>query len=280
MEEKVITVKKFNLKKACQSFSFNALIIGKRNTGKSTLVNDFLYYTKKNKFPKTYVFSKYHENIYEKYVQKSVISDERCVEKSLNIILEKQKKLTYDKRHGRIPQSKDIRLLLVLDDMNYKTGILRSEVLRWIFMDGRNFGISTVCCVQYVCDAPVDLRCNAYYVFVFSQYNCCIVNLYKSFFATIFDKKRYFKAVLDACTTDYECLVLDRNTFYEDCCFFYKSKLGSQEFFFATKIQCIFRKYMAKNRVMILRCIPENLFHHFFGHERMKMLRRCLASKS
>jgi len=280
MEEKVITVKKFNLKKVCQS-SFNALIIGKRNTGKSTLVNDFLYYTKKNKFPKTYVFSKYHENIYEKYVQKSVISDERCVEKSLNLILEKQKKLTYDKRHGRIPQSKDIRLLLVLDDMNYKTGILRSEVLRRIFVDGRNFGISTVCCIQYVCDAPIDLRCNATHVFCFPCYDSYIT-LYKSFFA-VFDNKRHFKTVLDACTIHYECLVRDNtvvSSVGSDCCFFYKSKLGSQDFFFATKIQCIFRKYMAKNRVMILRCIPENLFHHFFGHERMEMLRRCLASKS
>lgn len=276
MEEKMITVKKFNLKKACQS-SFNALIIGKRNTGKSTLVNDFLYYTKKNKFPKTYVFSTDRENIYEKYVQKTVIYDERYVEKSLNLILEKQIKLTYDKRHGRIPQSKDIRLLLVLDEMNYKTGILRSEVLRQIFMSGYYYGISIVCCIQYVCDAPIDLRCNATHVFCFSQYS--IVALYKSFFE-IFDKKRYFKTVLDACTTDYECLVLDRSTIYEDCCFFYKSKLGSREFFFSTKIQCIFRKYMAKNRVMILRCIPENLFHHFFGHERMEMLRRCLASKS
>ena len=76
-------------------------------------------------------------------------------------------------------------------------------------------------------DAPVDVRTNTDFVFVMKQ-NSCVENLYKNFFSG-FDKKKDFKTVLDACTKNYECLVLDNTrptTDVSEVCFFYKAKLG------------------------------------------------------
>ena len=63
-----------------------------------------------------------------------------------------------------------------------------------------------------------------------------MTNLFKNFFSG-FDKKKDFKTVLDACTNNYECLVLDNTrptTNIAEVCFFYKAKLG-RKFKFGSK---------------------------------------------
>ena len=63
-----------------------------------------------------------------------------------------------------------------------------------------------------------------------------MTNLFKNFFSG-FDKRKDFKTVLDACTSDYECLVLDNvrpTTNIADVCFFYKAKFG-RKFKFGSK---------------------------------------------
>ena len=234
--DKLLNLTSFNLKKAC-STNFNALLIGKRNTGKSTLVNDVLYFTNLNKTPRVCVFSGTEEanGNYAQFIPSTFIYNDNNVEQNLQNILDQQKILTKKKILGRLPKNCDIRITLILDDIGYKRGTLRSEVVRQIAMNGRHYGISMVVACQYVCDCPVDVRTNTDYVFVLKQ-NGCIINLYKNFFSG-FDKKKDFKTVLDACSNNYECLVLDNTkptTNIAEVCFFYKAKLG-RKFRFGSK---------------------------------------------
>ena len=54
--DKHLNITSFDLKNACKK-DFNCLLIGKRNTGKSTLGNDILYFINQNKVPRVCVFS-------------------------------------------------------------------------------------------------------------------------------------------------------------------------------------------------------------------------------
>ena len=245
MNDKHLNINPFNLKKACDA-KFNALLIGKRNTGKSTLASDLLYYVNMNKTPRVCVFSGTEEanGNYANYVPSSFIYNENNVEENLKSILDSQKLLKRKKKLGIIPQNTDTRILIILDDLGYKKGVLRSEVVRQIALNGRHYDISMITCCQYICDAPVDVRTNTDYVFVLKQ-NSDITNMYKNFFSG-FDKKKDFKTVLDSCTSNFECLVLDNTqptTNIADVCFFYEAKFGRKFKFGSRELWDYDKKY-------------------------------------
>ena len=82
--------------------------------------------------------------------------------------------------------------------------------------------------MQYCMDLPPALRANVDYVFILREN--IIQNrekLYKSFFG-IFPTFDMFNKVMDACTENYECIVLDntsKSNKIEDCVFWYKAKM-------------------------------------------------------
>jgi hypothetical protein len=88
-------------------------------------------------------------------------------------------------------------------------------------------------------DLPPALRTNIDYVFCLREN--IIQNrekLYKSFFG-VFPTFAMFQQVLDACTENYECLVIDNTSHsakLEDCIFWYKAdthadfRIGAPEF--------------------------------------------------
>jgi hypothetical protein len=93
-------------------------------------------------------------------------------------------------------------------------------------------------------DLPPALRANVDYVFILREN--IIQNrekLYKSFFG-IFPNFDMFNKVMDACTENYECIVLDntsKSNRIEDCVFWYKArmhknfKVGAPEYWQAHK---------------------------------------------
>tara|TARA_B100000131_G_scaffold235577_1_gene227564 strand:- start:392 stop:784 length:393 start_codon:yes stop_codon:yes gene_type:complete len=82
--------------------------------------------------------------------------------------------------------------------------------------------------LQYAIDLPPALRANCDFVFVFKE--PVLSNrekLYKNFFG-IFPTFEMFNKVLEACTEDYGCLVLDntvRSNKISDCVFWWKATL-------------------------------------------------------
>lgn len=229
-DQTVLNLSAFNIRASCKKL-FNAILVGKRNTGKSTVIQDILYYLSKTGLPRVCVFSGTEEanGFFRQYVPGTFIFDGSNVENHLKTILDTQKYLTKQKQYGRIPMDTDIRITIVLDDLGYARSILKKEVIRQIFMNGRHYGISMIISCQYCMDIGVDLRTNADFIYVLKQNNAnSIKNLYENYFSG-FEKKRDFHTVLDACTQDYQCLVLDNTiptTEVQDVCFWYKAKLG------------------------------------------------------
>lgn len=177
------------------------LIIGKRGTGKSTLLYDILYHLRK-KIDLPFAMSPTFDTVrmFEKCMPKSCIFDEYSLEAVQNII----KQMKALKELG-----KDRSALLAMDDCMFDKTVLKSKEIREVFMNGRHFNVYFVNCMQYVMDMSPDLRSQVDYLFVLKEN--IISNRQKiwKYFFGMFEKYNEFSAVMDKCTNNHECLVLD-----------------------------------------------------------------------
>ena len=195
------------------------LFIGKRNTGKSTLVKDMLYYHRK--IPIGMIMSPTEESnsFYSNMVPDLFIYndyDAAAVEK----LIKRQKKAVKKKL-------KEPGAFLLLDDCMYDSKkITKDKNIRYIFMNGRHAKLMLFLTMQYCMDLSPDLRANIDYVFVLREN--IIANkekIYKNFFG-IFPSFDIFNQVMNSCTENFECLVLDntsRSNNIEDVVYYYKA---------------------------------------------------------
>lgn len=235
-----VNLKKFDLKKASNG-NFTAVVIGQRNTGKSVVITEILYYLSKQHIPRACVFSATEElnRTFCNYIPDSFIFDDKEVESRLEKILEDQTNLKIRRQLGQIPKDTDLRIVIVLDDIGYNRGTLRSEIVKKVFMNGRHFDIILILAAQHVMQLSPDLRSNCDYVICLKETNGQVKkNLYSNFFG-VFEKQSHFRNAFDACTQDYGCMVLNnkvRSVDVNEMVNWYKAtpnrefKLGSREF--------------------------------------------------
>ena len=198
------------------------VFIGKRNTGKSTLVKDIMYY--KKHIPAGIVLSGTEEgnHFYGNFVPDVCVYGDYDGE-AVDRVLSRQSKLVGTKGKNRTNGA-----FMLLDDCMYDSKFLKETRIRQCFMNGRHFNVFFMLTMQYVMDLPPALRANVDYVFILREN--IIQNrekLYKSFFG-IFPSFDMFCKVMDACTENYECLVLDntvKSNKITDCVFWYKAKI-------------------------------------------------------
>ena len=195
------------------------VFIGKRGTGKSTLVTDILYHKRhipagvvmsgtedgnhyyKQFVPDLFIYGDYHRDVIEK-------------------VIDRQKKLK--------SMDKSSPAFILLDDCMWNKAFLKDTCIRQCFMNGRHWNIFFMLTMQYCMDLSPDLRTNVDYVFILREN--VIQNrerLWKAFFG-IFPSFELFNQVMNACTENFECLVLDntsRSNKIEDCVFYYKAPI-------------------------------------------------------
>lgn len=119
-----------------------------------------------------------------------------------------------------------MRKFVIIDDCMFQSGISRTETLRKLFMNGRHWNIFVMLTIQYCMGLDIALRGNAGYVFVCRE---PIISyrrkIYESFLGML-PSFHVFERVMDACTQNYELLVLDRtvkSTRAEDALFWFKA---------------------------------------------------------
>lgn len=215
-----LKIKKFNPNKIDDNRV--CVFVGKRGTGKSTLITDILYH--KRHIPVGVVMSGTEEGNkhYQNFVPDSFVFNEYRND-ILEKIVNRQKALL---KKG----TKNFNVFILLDDCMYDKKFLREQVMRLIFYNGRHWGIWFGLSMQYCMDLTPDLRSNIDYVFILREN--IIQNrekIYKNFFG-IFPTFDMFNQVMDECTENYECLVLDntsKSNKIEDVVFYYKANLHS-----------------------------------------------------
>lgn len=195
------------------------LLIGKRNTGKSVLAKDLLYH--KRHLPAGVVMSGTEEGNgwYSGWVPDSFIYND--FDKSvIEGVIDRQRRLS------KADKAKNV--FLVLDDCLYDKKLLREKCMRALFMNGRHWKVYMLLTAQYMMDVPPDIRSQIDYVFVLREN--ILQNrkrLYDTFFG-VFPSFDVFCQVMDKCTENYECLVLDntsRSNKIEDTVFWYKARV-------------------------------------------------------
>ena len=245
-----VELKKFDMKSI--SFKPNenkgpvVVLIGKRDTGKSFLVRDLLYYQQEipigtvisgteegNGFyakmvPKLFVHNEYNTAIIE-----NILKRQRTVLKQIKKEMETYKRSTIDPR-----------AFVILDDCLYDATWTRDKMMRLLFMNGRHWKVMLVITMQYPLGIPPTLRTNIDYVFILREnYIANRKRIYENY-AGMFPTFESFCQVMDQCTENYECLVINNNSKsnkLHDQVFWYKAdnhgdfRLGSKEFWELSK---------------------------------------------
>lgn len=215
------------------------VVIGKRGSGKSTLMQDILYHL--CDIPAFVCMSPTEEgnSFYKEYVHPLLVHNDYKPEVTSNVLKQQKAKVKKLRDSGIDPNTRpDIGIGLLLDDCGYDKGIFREKDIREIFMNGRHFKICFIASLQYVVAMPPDLRTNVDYVFCLRENSQGNQKRLFQYFFGCFDRFDSFREVLNECTNDFGCLVLDntsRSTKIEDCVFYYKAvqgrkfKIGSKE---------------------------------------------------
>ncbi len=215
------------------------VVIGKRGTGKSTLITDLLWHMRL--IPMFICMSGTEEGngFYGKYMHPLLIHGEYKKEIVSNLIKQQRTKLKKCVKSEIDPNTRpDLGVGLLLDDCGFDKKIMTGKDIRMLFMNGRHWKICFMTSLQYCMGIPPDLRTNIDFVFCLRENIAANQKrLYDNFFGC-FKKFAHFQEAFVECTNNYECLVLDntsKSTKVEDCVFYYKAipdrqyKLGSPD---------------------------------------------------
>jgi len=245
-----LELKKFDMKsiqfKPNENKGPVVVLIGKRDTGKSFLVRDLLYYQQDipigtvisgteegNGFygkmvPKLFIHNEYNSAIIE-----NILKRQKTVLKQVKKEMETYKRTTIDPR-----------AFVILDDCLYDNTWSRDKLMRLLFMNGRHWKVMLVITMQYPLGIPPTLRTNIDYVFILREnYIANRKRIYENY-AGMFPTFEAFCQVMDQCTENYECLVIYNNSKsnkLNDQVFYYKAdqhndfRLGSKEFWELSK---------------------------------------------
>ena len=245
-----LELKKFDMKKITFKPTENAgpviVLIGRRDTGKSFLVRDLLYYHQdipigtvisgteagncfySSHVPKLFIHEEYNSAIIE-----NILKRQRTVLKQINKDMETYRRTTIDPR-----------AFVILDDCLFDASWTKDKMMRLLFMNGRHWKLMLVITMQYPLGIPPNLRTNIDYDFILREpYISNRKRIYENY-AGMFPTFESFCQVMDQCTENYECLVINNNAKSNklgDQIFWYKAeshkdfKLGSKEFWELSK---------------------------------------------
>ncbi len=245
-----LELKKFDMKsiqfKPNENKGPVVVLIGKRDTGKSFLVRDLLYYQQDipigtvisgteegNGFYSKMVPRLFIHNEYNSAIIENILKRQRTVLKQVKKEMETYKRTTIDPR-----------AFVILDDCLYDNTWSRDKLMRLLFMNGRHWKVMLVITMQYPLGIPPTLRTNIDYVFILREnYIANRKRIYENY-AGMFPTFESFCQVMDQCTENYECLVINNNSKsnkLNDQVFWYKAdnhndfRLGSKEFWELSK---------------------------------------------
>jgi hypothetical protein len=245
-----LELKKFNMRditfKANENKGPVIVMIGRRDTGKSYLVRDLLFYHQDIPVGTVMSGTESSNGFYSKHVPKLFIHHEYNSALIENIL--RRQKLALKQMQKEMESYNrttiDPRAFVLMDDVLYDQSWTRDKLMRMIFMNGRHIKLMLVICMQYALGIPPNLRTNIDYVFILREpYLTNRKRIWENY-ASMFPTFESFCAVMDQTTENYECLVLNNNSKSNkltDQVFWYKAeshpdfKLGSKEYWELSK---------------------------------------------
>jgi hypothetical protein len=208
------------------------MVVGKRHAGKTVLMNDIMFHLK-DRLDLVLGFSATEESNHNlSFFLPMAFVFPRYDEEKVRHVMEWQRR--------SVANNKSMRVGIIMDDCmgevtsdGKKKRVMNSGDIAAIFKIGRHRKIFYWNALQYIKDAPPDARQNTDLLFM---YNTPSVNerqkAYKDFFG-MFRTYNDFSRVLDACTSGFDCLVLDTRKAVRNpssCIFYYRAKIRTEPF--------------------------------------------------
>ena len=204
------------------------LVVGARHTGKSVLTRDIMWHKKNNLdlvigMNPTEMGSKTLS-----YFTAPAFQFHRFDEEKLTHLLDWQRRCVANK--------KAMRVGFVMDDCmaetNGKTGgkkkVMNSGDIIKVFKLGRWLNLFYLNCMQFIKDAPPEIRGNVDLLFCFNTSSTAErEKLWKEYFAMIGTFKDFNK-VFESCAKGFDCIVLDRRKALREpknCIFYYRATI-------------------------------------------------------
>jgi energy-coupling factor transporter ATP-binding protein EcfA2 len=201
------------------------LLIGKRGSGKSTLMKDIMYHMRDNlDFGLAMSPTEETTDSLGSYIPRSCIYN-TFSSPALDVMLELQRKMI---RKGRFK-----KCYLLLDDCLFDKKVMTGTNMRELFMNGRHRKIFFMNAVQYMMDMPAALRSQVDYVFALKENIISSREKLWKFFFGMFQDFKDFSKVMNSCTQGYECIVLDntkRSNEVSDCIYWYAANPNIPDF--------------------------------------------------
>ena len=238
---KNVSLKKFDMRKIQQDAV--CVFIGRRRTGKSTLLRDLLFHHQDMPLGTVISGTEESNGFYSKMIPPIFIHGEYnpailanfCKRQKL-MMMKIQKELEqFPGQKSRI----DPRSFMILDDCMYDDSWTHDKNIRYLFMNGRWLKVFFLITMQYPLGIQPALRTNVDYVFILREpYSSNRRRIYENY-GSVFPSLEFFGQVMDQCTQNYECLVVDNTTQsnkLEDSIYWYKAnihgefRIGAPEF--------------------------------------------------
>ena len=245
-----LELRKFNMREITFKPTENKgpviVLIGRRDTGKSFLVRDLLWYHQDIPIGTVISGTEAGNGFYAAHVPKLFIHDEYNSAIIENILKRQKTVMKQVKKEVETYKKSNIdpRAFVILDDCLYDATWTKDKMMRLLFMNGRHWKVMLVITMQYPLGIPPNLRTNIDYVFILREpYIANRRRIYENY-AGMFPTFESFCQVMDQCTENFECLVINNNcksNKLQDQIFWYKAephsdfRLGSKEFWELSK---------------------------------------------
>ncbi len=205
-------------------------ILGRRRSGKSTLVDDILYHRRKTPLVMAMSETEESNHFFSKRIPKGCIFTNFNSEAIGKLIRHQQKRV------GKYGKCARTEALLIIDDCAANKNLSKDKNLRWLFVNGRQSNICLVLTSQVYKLIPPGLRGNIDYTFAFfNNIHEDVKTLHAHYFG-IFKTWYHFNQVFKQATTNRHCLVVDHNVNEDDavkCLYTFKATDRSNNPFIA-----------------------------------------------
>jgi hypothetical protein len=227
-----VGIRKFDMRMIPQDAV--VIFIGRRRTGKSTLVRDLLFHHQDMPFGTVISGTEESNDFYKKLIPPLFIHGEYSPVIIMNFC--KRQKLVAMKakqeaeQHGGRTRT-DPKAFLIMDDCLYDDSWLHDKNIRYLFLNGRHLKVFFLITMQYPLGIPPMLRTNVDYCFILRE--PYVTNRKRIFdnFGSAFPSFEFFCQIMDQCTQNYECIVMANNSQsnkLEDTVFWYKAEMHGE----------------------------------------------------
>jgi hypothetical protein len=226
-----LNLKKFDMRMIPQDAV--VVFIGRRRTGKSTLVRDLLFHHQDMPLGTVISGTEESNDFYKQLIPPLFIHGEyspviiaNFCKRQKMISMKVKQEMTASGRSNTDPRS-----FLIMDDCLYDNSWLHDRNIRYLFLNGRHLKVFFLITMQYPLGIPPMLRTNVDFCFIMREpYFSNRQRIFENF-GSAFPSFEFFCQIMDQCTQNYECLVMNNNSQsnkLEDNVFWYKAQMHGE----------------------------------------------------